>query len=101
MSAKKGRIDREKELVTRRISGETIIVPLRSGVGDLSSIYTVNEAGSVIWDLVEKGAQFEEILQALCSEFDVTEEDAEKDLTRFLESLSSAGLVEFSPAGTD
>lgn len=96
-----GQIARDKDLVTRRIAGETIIVPVRSGIGDLNSIYTLNELGSLTWSLIEQGAQFGQIVQALCGEYEVTSEEAERDLTEFLKSLEAAGLVHLSPEGAD
>ena len=39
---------RHGEFVTREVAGETLVVPLRAGVGDLDSIYTVNDVGAAI-----------------------------------------------------
>ena len=41
------------EFVTRAIAGETIVVPIKAGVGDLDSIYTLNEVGATIWGLID------------------------------------------------
>ncbi len=95
------RIVKGEDLVTRRIAGETIIVPIYRGVGDLDSIFTLNEAGSFIWDLVGREIRFKQIVEALCSEYEVGAEEAAKDLTAFLESLKEAGLVLFLRAGAD
>ena len=35
------------------IAGETIVVPIRGQVGDLESIYNLNEVGSVIWEMTD------------------------------------------------
>jgi hypothetical protein len=45
------------DFVTRDIAGETIIVPVRDGVGDLNSIYTLNELGTRVWQLVDGQTQ--------------------------------------------
>ena len=37
---------KESEIVTRNIAGETIIVPVKGRVGDMDSIYTLNEVGT-------------------------------------------------------
>ena len=44
---------KQDNFVTREIAGETIIVPIRSHVADLDSIYTLNEVGTLIWSLVD------------------------------------------------
>jgi hypothetical protein len=84
--------------VTRRIADETVIVPLRSGISGLNFIYTLNEAGSVIWELLDTGSSVQEIRDAICREFDVSEDVAAGDIREFLDSLKSAGLIHSSPA---
>lgn len=79
---------------TRKIGEETIVVPVRSRVADLESIYTFNETGSAIWALVDGARSVPEIARALASEFDVDEANALADVRRFLAGLEEEGLVE-------
>jgi hypothetical protein len=88
---------KHNDVVTRRIAGETIIVPLRSGVGDLNFVYTLNEPGTVIWDLLGAGTSVRKIVDAICREFDISEEAAARDIREFLDSLQTAGLIHSSP----
>ncbi len=37
------RFVRNREVVARQIEGELVIVPIRRGVGDLNSLYTLNQ----------------------------------------------------------
>jgi len=41
-------------VVSRQIEGELIIVPIRHGVGDLNSLYTLNQVGLVLWDFMQE-----------------------------------------------
>jgi hypothetical protein len=88
---------RHQDVVTRRIAGETVIVPLTSGVGDLNFIYTLNQPGTLIWDLLDTGASVPRIVDAICLEFDVSKEAAARDITEFLDSLQTAGLIRSAP----
>ena len=81
------------DCVTRSIGDETIIVPVRSHVADLDSIYTLNEVGSVIWERLEGQASFAQIVACLCEIYDVTQEEAAQDAADFLHILETAGLV--------
>ncbi|HYK90011.1 MAG TPA: PqqD family protein [Acidobacteriota bacterium] len=101
MNSESEEIVKSDDLVTRRIAGETLIVPVRKGVGDLDSIFTLNEAGSFIWDLIGQGIRFDQIVESLCREYEVTVEDAAKDVKDFLESLELAGLIRFLPDSPD
>jgi hypothetical protein len=85
-------------LVTRKIAGETVIVPVRAGVGDLNSIYTLNETGTSIWEMVEAGASVHQIADRLCREYEVDPAEAAKDTAEFLDSLQSARLIQ-APLG--
>ena len=80
--------------VTRRILAETVIVPVRGGVGNLDAIFTLNEVGGRIWELLDGRRSVRQIADALRREYDVSSEEAERDLLEFLASLGSAGLIE-------
>jgi hypothetical protein len=82
------------EYVARVIAGETIIVPVRGQVGDLESIYNLNEVGSAIWGMMDGQTTVNRMVEAVCREFEVTPEKAERNTLSFLKSLEAAGLVE-------
>lgn len=44
---------RSQAVVARCVAGETLIVPVRGKVGDLASIYSFNQTGSLIWRSME------------------------------------------------
>jgi len=94
---------RSRAVVSRCVAGETLIVPVRGRVGDLASIYSFNETGSLIWKLLETPRTLGEIAAALAQEFDVTREQAESDATRFVSEMFAVDLVEVSEvvAGTE
>jgi hypothetical protein len=79
--------------VTRRIAGETLLVPVASGVADLEAIFTLNPVASRIWELLEQPTTEAQLVDAVVAEFEVTRADAARDLAEFLASLRSVGLV--------
>ena len=82
-----------KDLVTRSIDGETIIVPIKNKVGDLNSIYTLNEIGTMIWELIDGNKSVSKIVEAVDNTYEVKLEEVEKDTLEFLNSLEEAGLI--------
>ena len=56
--------------------------------------YTVNKTGLFIIKLLKEGKSEEEIVKALSGKFDVSEEDARRDLVDFIEQLRLYGLLE-------
>ncbi len=87
------RFIRNPEVVCRQIEGELIIVPIRRGVGDLNSLYTLNSVGSTLWEYMTDGHTVPEMVTRICDEFDVTAAQAEADIQEFLDSMVQEKLV--------
>ena len=85
--------DKEKELVTRDVAGESIIVPIRGHVGDLDGLFTLNEVGAIIWRLIDGQTTVRQLMEAVRDGYDVEVAVAEKDVADFLLSLEDAGLI--------
>ncbi len=90
---------KRSDLVTRHITGETIIVPVRAQVAESDSIYTLNDLGSLIWGLIDGQNRVGELIQAVCAEYDVQPNEAAQDLVEFLGSLEAEGLIRSSDDG--
>ena len=80
-------------IVFRKIADEFILVPIRQNVGDLESIYTLNETGARIWELIDGKNKVNEIKEKLIEEFEVTPEEAEKDIIAHLQQLESIKAI--------
>ena len=93
MNISADRYVKETNFVTREIAGETIIVPVRGNVGDLDSIYTLNELGTIIWQFIDGKKSVNQIIEVICNTYEVTAEQAEKDAIEFLNTLIAAGLI--------
>lgn len=83
-----------KEVVARQIEGETIIVPIRKGVGDMNSVYTLNPVGTVLWHYMAEGHTVPEMVERICSEFEVTPGQALGDVEGFIDSLLEEKLIQ-------
>jgi hypothetical protein len=79
--------------VTRKIAGETLVIPIAGGVADLEAIYTLNEVGSRIWALISSAVPVRQVVDALVTEYDVPREEAAGDVAQFLDALRSARLL--------
>ena len=90
------RLIKNNQCVTRSIGGETIIVPVRSGVGDLDSIYTLNEVGTSIWNLIDDTRSVEQVIEEITNQYEVEREEAAKDVSEFLSLLRDEKLIRLS-----
>jgi hypothetical protein len=85
---------RSQTVVARVVAGETLIVPIRAKVGDLSSIYSLNSTGSLIWKLLESSRTLAQLATSIAQAYNVESGQAERDVTNFVSEMKSVGLVE-------
>ena len=80
-------------IVSREIAGEMILVPIRQNVGDLESIFTLNDTAGYAWSLLDGQSTLGEIRDQMVFEFEVDAAQAGKDLLDLVAQLESFGAV--------
>ncbi|MFH1674133.1 MAG: PqqD family protein [Pseudomonadota bacterium] len=80
-------------IVSRKIADEVILVPIRQDVGDLESIYTLNEVAARIWELLDGKSTVKEISDVIVSEYEAPPVEVEKDIVGCLSELESVKAV--------
>jgi hypothetical protein len=85
---------RSPSVVSRRIAGETLIVPVRGKVGDLASIYSFNATGTLLWESLASAQSFGDLVEIIEREYAVEHEHAENDVRQFLNDAINASLIE-------
>ena len=78
---------RNEQVVSRKIVDELILVPMRKDVADMETLYTLNEVGARVYELIDGKRSMGEIVSVVVSEFDVTDQQAETDVLEFIEQL--------------
>jgi hypothetical protein len=84
---------RSSDVVSRDVAGETVVVPICRGVGDLDSIFTFNTVGTHLWNLLTEGRTEAELTSSVTKRFLVSAYVAESDVRNFLTDLLGVGLV--------
>jgi PqqD family protein of HPr-rel-A system len=81
---------RLREKVVWRHVGETVVaVEMANG-----SVFELEGPAVRIWELLVEGHSTDELIGALETEYDVDRETLERDLSRTLDELTDAGLIE-------
>ncbi|MDP8259995.1 MAG: PqqD family protein [Candidatus Gygaella obscura] len=78
---------KEKDFVSRDFDNEAVLIPVFKKVDESNCIYSLNETGQFIWKLINGKNSLRKIRNALVKNFDITEEQAEKELSKFINSL--------------
>ncbi len=77
-------------LIWREVDDNSVIVTPQSG-----KMRVLNGVGSTIWRLLTEGQSITAIAEQVTEQYDVALEQAESDLSRFLEDLTARGLIEW------
>jgi len=86
--------NKSKDIVTREIEGEVILVPVVSEAPEMDSIYVLNETSAFIWNLLDGKNSLDNILDRMTNTYEVTRERARKDIEDFINTLLSFGALE-------
>src|SRR5512139_3995986 len=92
----KTKFSRAHSIVFRKIAHESILVPIRRRAGEAEQIYTLNEVGARIWELVDGDRTVEQIRDIVVEEYEVSTQEAEKDLIGLLAQLEQIGALDAS-----
>lgn len=82
------------DLVLRQIGDNWIVVPMGERLTEFNGIMKLNETGSFIWNLLESKASKESIIAAVIAEYDISEDNAAKEIDIFLKTLADADLLD-------
>ncbi len=84
---------KNQNFVFRQIDDETILVPIKDSVGDLGAIYNLNEVAAFVWEHQDGKKTLEDIKHMMTDEFEVSDPDAEQDLTEFVGHLEKIDAI--------
>lgn len=87
------RYQKDPNMVSRKIANEFILVPIRHNVGDLESIYTLNEVAARIWELIDGKKDMGQIRDMIVDEFEVSAKQAEIDFIEHLQQLEQIKAI--------
>ena len=84
---------RNENFVYRKIEDETILVPIKDNVGDMGSIYSLNEVAAFMWEHIDGETTLGDIRKMILKEFEISSEKAEEDLFEFVGQLKEIEAI--------
>lgn len=84
-------------VATRTIDGEAVVVS-----SDDATLHSLNEVGTIIWEMADGSTSTEDMAQSLCNRFEVGLEQALNDIEEFCGELEKKKILNISekPAQT-
>ncbi|HKK41262.1 MAG TPA: PqqD family protein [Bacteroidales bacterium] len=80
-------------VVTRKTGNEYVLVPIADNIADMDSVFTLNETGAFIWELIDGKKNIGNIVKALTKEYETDEATAEKDILEFIGTMHKYLLI--------
>jgi len=80
--------------IMRKIAGTYVIIPVEDSVADLDGVIAVNDTAAFLFSKLMEEITFDELIENLVSEYDVTEEEAQKDVHDFITILKERNMLE-------
>ena len=84
----------DRNFVLREIAGEYIIIPTGKTALEFNGLITVNEIGMELWKMLQNEVTFDDLLKGIMEEYDVDDNQAEKDVVSFINLLKDNNLLE-------
>ncbi len=78
---------RNDRVVSRKIVDDLILIPIRDSVVEMEAMYTMNEVGARVYELIDGSRPVREIVETIVTEFEVAFETAEADVRDFISQL--------------
>ena len=87
------RFQKSPSIVSQQIADEVILVPVRHSLGELESIYTLNETGAFAWSLLDGQHTLAQVHQLLLAEYAVDAAQARQDLLELSDQLQQIEAI--------
>lgn len=84
----------KKGLILKEVAGNYIVVAVGSAVKLLGGAVTLNSTGAFLWSILEKGAEIDDLVNALTKNYKVDNATAKKDAVEFIDKLQKANLLD-------
>lgn len=79
---------RSESIVTRKTGNEYVLVPVTDNIADMNNVYTLNDSGAFIWELIDGKRNIEELIETVTVSYDIDRETASEDIFSFMKEMS-------------
>ena len=79
--------------IVREVAGQVVVLPSGDDL-DLNMMITLNGTGKFLWEILQKGAEREELVSAILASYEVDEATAEAAVAGFVSELEKNGFLE-------
>ncbi len=89
MVLNKNTVVRNKKIAWQKVDDKYVLVSPRT-----KRIHVLHGCGGRIWEHVEKPHTTDDLVELICEEYEVPEEDARRDITEYVSKLKEEEIVQ-------
>jgi hypothetical protein len=78
----------------REVVGTWIVVPFGKRVVEFNGLMSLSESAALLWEKMEHGADVEDLVASILSDYSIDEATARADVLEFVSAVKERGLVE-------
>lgn len=86
-------IHKNKNVVTREIEDETILIPIFKTAEEMNYIYSLNKAAAWVWKMIDGRKTLGEIKSMIIGQFDATPQEVESEIRVLLGDLEKIKAI--------
>jgi len=84
---------RNPDFLLKDVAGKQVLVPVGKAAAAFPGMITVNSTGKFIWEFLAQPHSFEEVVEAMTRQYEVTAETAQKDAQVFIDRLRTVKAI--------
>ena len=84
----------KEDFILRKVADSYVVVPVNKMTLDFNGIINLNETGAFLFELLQKGAERDGLVDKMLEEYDVDREKAEVDIDVFIQKVRDADVLE-------
>lgn len=87
-------VSRSGNMVARKTGNEYVIIPVSNNIADMDSVFTINETGAFLWEIIDGERNVEDLINVLVDEYEIDYQTALNDVSEFLEQMKKFLVIE-------
>lgn len=84
----------KEEYVLQNIAGKWIVIDTNARSVNFNKILALNSTGKILWDKLEKGSDYDALVDALIDAYEIDRKLAQDDVDKFINELKELECVE-------
>lgn len=85
----------KEDFILRQVADTYVVVPLAAETVNFNGIINLNNSGAMLWRKMQQGATRESLVEVLLAEYEVTRDQAARDVDVFLSKLDAAHCIDY------